>query len=255
MHIDADDGEAGQPRCLRVDGAGALDRDAELVLGLAGRDLLVRQRVDVRIDAQRDPRGPPQPRGDRREHGEFRLRLDVEAENVLGERVGDLVRGLADAGKRDPRRRRAGGPRAAQFAFGDDVHPGALGRQDRQHRLVGVRLDGVAGQRVEAGEGCGKDAVVANDRRRRIAVEGRADRVGDGGQVDVLGVQHAVARGEMVHRRSRAADRGGSRPSWGRRAGGALIGRFAGFSLNTCCFDSAVCSTTLSGLWIRPGGS
>ncbi len=85
------DGEAGQPRRLAIDGARARDGDAELVLRLAGGDLGVRQRVDVGVDAQRHARGAAPGGGDRREGGEFRLRLDVEAENVLVERERDLA--------------------------------------------------------------------------------------------------------------------------------------------------------------------
>ena len=40
MHVDAGDLEARQLRRLRIDLARAADRNAELVLGLAGRDLV-----------------------------------------------------------------------------------------------------------------------------------------------------------------------------------------------------------------------
>ncbi len=48
--------DAGQTRGLGENGAGAGERNAELVLGLAGRDLGVGLGVDVGIDAERDRR-------------------------------------------------------------------------------------------------------------------------------------------------------------------------------------------------------
>ena len=48
MHVDAGHRDARQRRGARIDGPGLRDRDAELVLRLAGRDLVVRLGVDVR---------------------------------------------------------------------------------------------------------------------------------------------------------------------------------------------------------------
>ena len=53
-------------------------------------------------------------------------------------------------------RRHACRERAAQLAFRHHVHAGAEPRQGGKHGLVGVGLDGVADQRVEAGEGLPK---------------------------------------------------------------------------------------------------
>ena len=75
--------------------------------------------------------------------------------------------------------RDAGGQRAAQLAFRDHVGAGAELGQRLQHRLVGIGLHGVADQRVEPGERLGKHGEMARQRRRRIAVERRADRGGD----------------------------------------------------------------------------
>ena len=80
-------------------------------------------RVNVRIDANRDPRGSTARHGDLGERLELGLGFDVEAEDVLVERQGHFGAGLADAGKYDFFRGRAGGARAPQFALRDDVHP------------------------------------------------------------------------------------------------------------------------------------
>ena len=67
------------------------------------------------------------------------------------------------------------------------------------HRLVGIRLHGVADQRVHVGEGAGEHLVVPRERRGRIAIERRSDRGGERVEIHRLGVQHAVAISEVVH--------------------------------------------------------
>ena len=93
----------------------------------------------------------------------------------------------------------AGGARAQQFAFGNDIGAGAELRQRRDDGLVGIRLHGVADQRVDIGERAGKDLVVPLQRRGRIAIERRADAFRQRDEIDLFGVQHAVAISEVVH--------------------------------------------------------
>ena len=101
MHVDAGDLDARQLGGARIDLARTRDRDAELVLGLAGGDLGVRAGIDVGIDAHRNPRGLAGLDGEPREQFEFRLGFDVDAEDVGGQRSAQLVLGLADAGEQD----------------------------------------------------------------------------------------------------------------------------------------------------------
>ena len=150
----------------------------------------------------------PLPRGDRGQQLQLGLGLDVDAEDVLVERQRQLGRGLADAGEHDLVRRHAGRERALELAAGDDVGAGAELRQGRDHRLVGIGLDRVADQRRHVGEGAGEHAVVPLQRRGGIAIERRADRLREAGEIHRLGVQHAVAIGEVVHGAlSRSANR------------------------------------------------
>ena len=93
----------------------------------------------------------------------------------------------------------AGGQRPLQLAARHHVGAGAELCQRAQHRLVGVGLHGVADQRLFAGEGLGEHPVVPLQRRGRIAIERRADRIRELDQVHRLGVQHAVAIVEMIH--------------------------------------------------------
>ena len=73
------------------------DRDAELVLGLAGRDLGMGAGIDIRVDAQRNPRGPAGLDRELREQFQLRFGLDVDTEDVGGERGAQLGLRLADA--------------------------------------------------------------------------------------------------------------------------------------------------------------
>ncbi len=136
---------------------------------------------------------------------ELGLRLDVEGEDAGIERKRHLGLGLADARERDPLRRDVHGKRAAKLALRHHVHAGAGTGESGEHAERGVGLDRIADQRAgHVGEGVGEHAIVPLERRRRIAIEGRADRGGEAGKVDLLGVKHvlvghAAPVGEMVH--------------------------------------------------------
>ena len=82
MHVDADDPHAFEFGGAGVNLAGAADRHAEFVLGLAGRDLGMGPRINVGIDADRDVGGAPLAGGNRGEQFELRLGLDVDAEDT-----------------------------------------------------------------------------------------------------------------------------------------------------------------------------
>ena len=177
MGVDADDGEAGKAGRVRVDLPCARDRHAELVFRAAGRDLAMRSGVDVGIDADRNRRLHPFRQGHLGERRHLRLALDVEAQDAGVEARGHLGARLADAREDDALARHPGGARAAQLALRDDVHAGAEAREGLQHRLVGIRLDGVADERLAADESLGEDAVMPRQRGGRVAVERRPDRV------------------------------------------------------------------------------
>ena len=125
--------------------------------------------------------------------------FDVDAEDAFVDRERELARGLADAGEHDLLRRNAGRARAPELAFRHHVGAGAELGERLDHRLVGIRLHGVADERVHVGEGAGEYLVVAPQRRGRVAIERGADRAGEIDEIDRLGVQHAVAIGEVVH--------------------------------------------------------
>ena len=201
MHVDAGDQDARQLGGAGIDGAGLGDRNAELVLGLAGGDLLVGLGVDVGIDAQRHARRAALGAGALRQELQFRLGLDVEAQNVLVEGIVDLAHELADAREHDLAGGHAGGTRTAQLTLRDHVHAGSELGEQAQDGKVRVGLYRKADQRGHVGEGAGEHLVVPAQRGGRIAVEGRADRSGNRRQCDIFGMKHAVAIGEMMHGR------------------------------------------------------
>ena len=97
MHVDAGDLDPRQLGRVGIDGAGASQRHAELVLGPAGGDFRVRAGIDIGIDPHRDPRGPPLLAGEPRQQFKFWFGFDVDAENVRSQRRAQLGFGLADS--------------------------------------------------------------------------------------------------------------------------------------------------------------
>ena len=155
--------------------------------------------VDIGIDPDRDPRRLAGLDGKPRQQFEFGFGFDIDAENVRGQRRAQFGLGLADAGEHDLLRRNAGRQRALQLASRHHVGAGAELGQRAQHRLVGVGLHGVTDQRLLAGEGVAEHPVMALQRRGRIAIERRADRIGQIDQTHRLGVKYAVAIVEVIH--------------------------------------------------------
>jgi hypothetical protein len=96
VHVDAGDAHAFQLRGAGIDLAGAADRNAELVLGLSGRDLGMGFRIDVGIDAHRNRHRAALGGGDRGKQFKLAFGLDVDAENAFVHRERQFARGLAD---------------------------------------------------------------------------------------------------------------------------------------------------------------
>src|SRR6185437_13750290 len=106
--------------------------------------------------------------------------------------------GLADAGKHDPRTRYAGTQRLLEFAARHHIGAGPETRQRLEHRAIAPRLDGEGDERIL--RKCGReDAIVPLQRRAGIAVERRANRLGQRVQIDIFGMKDAAAIAEIVH--------------------------------------------------------
>ena len=168
-------------------------------------------RVDVGIDAQRHGRCRALRRRDSRNRLEFGFRLHVETQNVFVEGQRDFPRRLADAGKGYARTRHASGAGAAQFAFRDDIHSRAEPRQGFEHGLIRIRLERVADQRRRVGESVAKHLEMPDQRRARIAIEGRADVPREPREIDPFGAHGAIYIVEVMHGAVDAYSRGSSR--------------------------------------------
>src|SRR5579863_1452513 len=99
--------------------------------------------VDVRVHAQCNTGLEATPGRQGIDQRELGFGFAVETFDLVFERVVDLLRGLADAGKNDGRRVCASLQRAKQLAAGDDVEARARLDQQLQDRKVAVSLDGV----------------------------------------------------------------------------------------------------------------
>ena len=148
MHRKPDRLDAGQRSGEAVGRDRVVDIDAELVLFLAGRDLGVGQRIDIGIDPDRDRRDPA---ARRRRSSLSRRSSGIDSTLIwwmpAASAASSSPRVLPTPEKMIRSRRDAGGERAAQLAFRDDVGAGAEPGEEAQHGEVRVRLDRVADQR------------------------------------------------------------------------------------------------------------
>ena len=136
---------------------------------------------------------------DRVQELELGRRLHVEAVDPCGERGSHLVGGLADAGEDDLSGFAARGEDTRELAPRDDVEAAAGPREQVEHREVRIRLDRIADEMRDAGEGRVEFAEAALDRGARVDEARRAEPLRDRGQRHVLGAELAVAELEPAH--------------------------------------------------------
>ena len=104
-----------------------------LLSGEPGRDVRVRLRVDVGVDAERDVRLLSLPARLRVDLLDLALRFGVERQDPGGHAGANLLVGLPDAREHDPIRWESGEEAGAQLAARDDVRP----RAERGEELRG----------------------------------------------------------------------------------------------------------------------
>ena len=83
VHLHADNLDVAHSGCAFINRADLIQCDAEFVLLGAGRDVLMRVRVDIRVDAQCDWRAHVLCAGDALNQIQFSFTLDVEAVEPL----------------------------------------------------------------------------------------------------------------------------------------------------------------------------
>ena len=201
MHINSHNLDPRQAGGMGIDLTRPADRDAELVVILAGRDLLVRLRIHVRVHPHGDRGHFAQPAGHRRQTLHLGLAFDVELPNTARQRQFHLFRRLADTGKHDPLARKTGGNRPAILAPRYHIDTGPKARHQPQNRLVRIGLHGIAHQMVQPLQGLVKQPVMPLQSRGRIDIKRRANLGCNLGQGHILGMQNAVLIQKMIHRR------------------------------------------------------
>src|SRR5260221_1955916 len=199
--VAADSGDAQVRQRLRM--ATGVERapvgDAELVGGKPGGDVRVRSRVDVGVDAQRYRCHAAHRCRHRLEAVELGLALDVEAADARGESRAHLAFGLADAGEDHAAGIATGGKHARELPARNDVEARAGARQDLEHGEVGVGLDRVADEMVDAREPLVEIAKRRFERGAGVHVAGSAEAPRDFGEREA--VERELARGarERIH--------------------------------------------------------
>src|SRR5262249_58539540 len=173
-------------------------------------------------DAQRDRRRAMKAPRHLAQGFELGLGFHVEGENALAQRMRHLGACLADPGEDDLVRRHARRPRTPELAFRYHVHASAEAGQGGDDGLVGVGLDGITDERVEASEGLDQDAIVALQGRRCVAIERRANLLSDVEEAHALRVEDAAGVAEMVHF---APVSGSAGPGWRAYAAPAEAGQ------------------------------
>ncbi|MCY1550605.1 hypothetical protein D9M68_868720 [compost metagenome] len=97
MHVDTNGDHVGQLGDAVIDLASAHEGNAELVLGLAGRNLGMSAGIDVRIDAHGHAGGEAHILSDHGQALELGLAFDVEALDADFEAPAHFGNGLGDA--------------------------------------------------------------------------------------------------------------------------------------------------------------
>ncbi len=186
-----------QPRPLRHvedEGAGQRDGHAELVVAQAGRDVRMALRIDVRIDAQRDPGLHAAGRGEAVEAVQLAWRLHVDGVEIEPHRALEFAGRLAHAREHDVARGEAAAQRHVHLAH--RVGIGVAAKRAQQAH------DGQRGVGLQARSGCGASG------RRRPRGAGRRRR---GSRRHC---RHTRACPRPGPRRRRAPPRS-STPAWG----------------------------------------
>ena len=184
----------------RINALDLLEGDAELVLVGAGRDLLVRVRLHVRVHAHRHGRPFLQARGHAVDALQFRLALGVERVNALPQGELDFAFGLAHAGKGALARVAAGRHDPLQFAAAHDVESAAEPGQHPQDGLVRVGLDREADQVVQAGQRAIQVLEMLRQSMLRIDVKRRAKAPRQGLDGDPFAAQALAEVTKVMHR-------------------------------------------------------
>src|SRR5260221_11293822 len=79
----------------------------------------------------------------------FFFRFDIEACDIVVQRMADLVSRFAHTGNRTFRRTTAGGDDSIEFSAGDDVKSGTFFSQNSENRQIRIRFNRIADFTIE----------------------------------------------------------------------------------------------------------
>jgi hypothetical protein len=199
VHVDSDDANGRELRCLAVKRDGRVVGDAEFALAQTRCDVGVRLGIDVGVHAQGDRGKLACARGERSKPLQLRLGFDVEAQDAGLERGPQLRFALADARENGLGGAAARGEHSREFSARDDVEAGAESRKEIQYREVGIRLDRIADEDVAPGAGVAEFTVTELNRRPRVDVGGRAEPLRYLDERHVLRAQRAIVVRKKIH--------------------------------------------------------
>ena len=126
-------------------------------------------------------------------------RFDVEAQDPRDQGRLKFPRGFRDAGIDDPVRWNSREQRSPELTLGDHVGAGTGCTEDPDDRLVRVRFDRIADQRVRALEGVDIGPVCVLDGGTRVTIERRGTFLRDSVQRHAFRMVTAIAVPEKWH--------------------------------------------------------
>ena len=187
-----------------IDFQRAVQPDAELVLALAGGDVLVPARLHVRVDAQCNRRAAVLVSlatalisSNSASLSTLKERMPWRSAYSISSRVLPTPANVQHSGLPPAFRTRN------NFARRDDVEPAAFVDEQVEHGEVAVRLDGIADEVIQPVERRVEPTVVIEDRLRTVNVQRRAVLGGERREIDLLATQLAVLIVKGMHSGSR----------------------------------------------------
>ena len=203
MAVDAGRLNVGQGGGATIQGQRILVGDTKLGFFQASRDVGMRLRVDIGIDAQAHRCFYPELTGDGIEALQFSGGLDVETENAGVQRLLHLGRRFSNAGENDFLRVGARCQHALQLAAGDNIETGAHTGKEVQDGEIGVGFDCVADERILASRMLGEYVLKLTQGLFQcgagINIGRCAELFSKRRQSQGFGVQDAVFQGKWVH--------------------------------------------------------
>src|SRR5437868_1488182 len=192
VHLDAANDDVSHFGGPFINGRGVMERDAKFVFALAGRDILVRRRHDIRIYSERDWCALVSDGGDLIDVIKLSFAFDIERVNPLLQGIFDLFAGFPDSGESAFRGIAAGPDNAIEFATGNDVEPSICLREQTKNRAIRVGLDRIANEVIKADQGRIQSPVMIENRSRAVNIQRCSESLGSARKLDLFAKESAV---------------------------------------------------------------